>query len=81
MIDESEILTRSQVQFIRLFFGGAQLCCTCYQPRQGPQLGCRETNVFDVFSINFTVWCHILCSGGDALSGTAINLKWYQQTQ
>jgi hypothetical protein len=27
MIDESEILTRTQVQFITLFFGGAQLCC------------------------------------------------------
>jgi hypothetical protein len=27
MIDQSEILSRSQVQFITLFFGGAQLCC------------------------------------------------------
>jgi hypothetical protein len=26
MIDKSEILSRSQVQFIILFFGGAQLC-------------------------------------------------------
>jgi hypothetical protein len=26
MIDQSEILTSSQVQFITLFFGGAQLC-------------------------------------------------------
>jgi hypothetical protein len=29
MINQSEILSRSQVQFITLFFGGAQqLCCT-----------------------------------------------------
>ncbi len=26
MIDQSEILSRSQVQFITLFFEGAQLC-------------------------------------------------------
>jgi hypothetical protein len=28
MIDQSEILSRNQVQFITLFFGGAELCCT-----------------------------------------------------
>jgi hypothetical protein len=33
MIDQSEILSRSQVQLITLFFfGGAQLCCAFYQP-------------------------------------------------
>jgi hypothetical protein len=34
VINQSEILTRSQVQFITLFLGGAQLCCAFYQPRQ-----------------------------------------------
>jgi hypothetical protein len=33
MIDQSEILSRSQVQFIALFFGDAQLCCAFHQPR------------------------------------------------
>jgi hypothetical protein len=27
MINQSEVLNRSHVQFITLFFGGAQLCC------------------------------------------------------
>jgi hypothetical protein len=30
MIDQSEILRCSQVQFITLFFGGAQLHCALY---------------------------------------------------
>ncbi len=33
MIDQSEILSHNQVQFITLFFGGAELCCAFYQPR------------------------------------------------
>ncbi len=33
MIDQSEILSRGHVQFITLFFGGAQLCCAFYQLR------------------------------------------------
>ncbi len=32
MINQSEILSHNQVQFITLFFGGAQLCCAFYQP-------------------------------------------------
>jgi hypothetical protein len=32
IIDQSEILSRSQVQFTTFFFGGAQLCCAFYQP-------------------------------------------------
>jgi hypothetical protein len=31
MIDQSEILSRSQVQFIALLSGGTQLCCAFYQ--------------------------------------------------
>jgi hypothetical protein len=46
MIDQSEILSRSQVQFITLFFfGDAQLCCAFYQPtQQAARIGCRKTN-------------------------------------
>jgi len=44
MIDQSEILSRSQVQFITLFFGGAQLCCVFHHPRQAARLWCRKTN-------------------------------------
>jgi hypothetical protein len=38
MIDQSEILGNSQVQFITLFFGGLQLYCAIYQPRQAAQI-------------------------------------------
>jgi hypothetical protein len=31
IIDQSEILSRSHIQFSTLFFGGAQLCCAFYQ--------------------------------------------------
>jgi hypothetical protein len=37
-LDQSEILSRSQVQFITLFFAGAQLCSAFYQPRQVVQI-------------------------------------------
>ncbi len=36
-IDQSEILNRTQVQFITLFFGGAQ---NLYQPRQAGGIWC-----------------------------------------
>jgi hypothetical protein len=112
MIDRSETLSGSQVQFITLFFGGAQLYCTLYQAQQAPRVQHRNTKPqsspiyytlfwrcttvlhllpatarstnssqkkkpiswakpahFDFFTINFTVWSHILMStGGDALS-------------
>jgi hypothetical protein len=38
MIDQSEILNRSQVQFITLFFGGAELCCAFYQAQQAERI-------------------------------------------
>jgi hypothetical protein len=46
MIDESEIiLSRSQVQFSTLFFGGVQLCCAFHQPRQAAaRIWCETTN-------------------------------------
>jgi len=72
MIDQSEILSCSQVQFITLFFfGGAQLCCTFHQPRQAARIWCRKTNFlahFNFFTIIFTVWSHILSTSGDALN-------------
>jgi hypothetical protein len=34
IIDELEILSLNQVQFITLLFGGAQLCFAFYQPGQ-----------------------------------------------
>jgi hypothetical protein len=74
MIDQSEILSRSQVQFITLFYGGAQMCCAFYQPRQAatnlvqknqfPEL---NRHILTFFTINFTVWNHVLSTGGDAL--------------
>jgi hypothetical protein len=44
MIDQSEKLSRSHVQFITLCFGGPQLCCAFYQPRQAARIWCRKTN-------------------------------------
>jgi hypothetical protein len=44
MIDQSETLSRSQVQFSTLLFGGAQLCCAFYEPRQATRIWCRITN-------------------------------------
>jgi len=45
VIDKSEILSRSQVQFITLFLlGGAQLRCALYQPPQAARIWCRKTN-------------------------------------
>jgi hypothetical protein len=44
MIDQLEILNLSQVQFITLVFGVAQLCCALYQPRQCGRIWCGKTN-------------------------------------
>jgi hypothetical protein len=72
-IDQSKIVTRSQVQFITLFFWGAQLCCAFHQPRQAARFGAEKPiswakpSHFDFFTINFTVWSHILSTIRDAL--------------
>jgi hypothetical protein len=43
MIDQSKILSRSQVQFfITLFFGGAQLCCAFYQAQQAARIDAEK---------------------------------------
>jgi hypothetical protein len=42
MIDQSEILSRSQVQFSTRFFGGAQLCCAIYQPGKLHEFGAEK---------------------------------------
>jgi hypothetical protein len=44
VIDQSKILSRSQVQFITLSLGAAQLCCAIYKPLQAAQIWCRKTN-------------------------------------
>jgi hypothetical protein len=42
MIDQLEILSLNQVQFITLVFGGAQLCRAFYQPRQAAEFGAKN---------------------------------------
>jgi len=44
VINQLEILSRSQVQFITLSLGGAQLCWAIYQPLQAARIWCRESN-------------------------------------
>ncbi len=72
VMDQSEILNRSQVQFITLLLGGAQLCCAFYQPRKQHEFGAEKSISwdkpahFDFFTINFTVWSHILSTVGNA---------------
>jgi hypothetical protein len=56
MIDQSEILRRSHVQFITLFFGNAEKPISWAKPAH-----------FDFFAINCTVCSHIMSTGVDAL--------------
>ncbi len=51
MIDQSEILSRSQFQFITLFFGCAQLCCALYQPWQAARIWCK------IFLFSYFEYC------------------------
>jgi hypothetical protein len=77
MIDQSEILSCSHVQFITLFFGSTQLCCAFYQPWQAAlhefgaekPISWAKPAHFDFLAINFTLWSHILCTGEEALTG------------
>ncbi len=65
MIDQSELLSRSHVQFITLFFGGVQLCCAFYpatahctnlvQKTQSTEL---KTSTFWLFHTTF--YCRFL---------------------
>jgi hypothetical protein len=74
VIDQSEILSRSHVQFITLSLGGAQLCCAIYQPLQAARIWCRKPiswakpEHFNFFTINCSVWSHIPSTIGDAVS-------------
>jgi hypothetical protein len=43
-LDKSEIPSHSQVQFITLFLGAAQLCCAFYWPPQAARIWWRKTN-------------------------------------
>jgi hypothetical protein len=60
------------------------LCCAFYQRQQRAQI-CAEKPIswdkqahFDIFTINFTVWSHILSAGGDALTSlwSRVLLAW-----
>jgi len=74
MTDQSEILSRSQVQFITLFFLEVHNCIAPFT-RHGKlhELGAEKPISwakpahFDFFAINITVWSEILSTGGDAL--------------
>jgi len=44
MIDQLKILSLSQVQFITLVFGGAQLRCAFYQAGQAARIWCEKNN-------------------------------------
>jgi hypothetical protein len=72
-----------QSNFITLFCGGAQLCCVVpftshLLPATGKlhEVGAKEINFlsykllahFAFFTINFTLWSHILSTIGDALN-------------
>jgi hypothetical protein len=77
MIDQSEILSRSQVQFITLFFGGAQLCCdftnhaaTLNEFGAEKPISFAKLAQFNFFTLNFTVCSHILSTDGDALGAS-----------
>jgi hypothetical protein len=81
MINQSEILSHSQVQFITLFFGGAQLCCAFHQPWRPAQIWCRKNqsselnrHILIFFTINFTVWSHMLITGRGALLSLKLSL-------
>jgi hypothetical protein len=63
MIDQSEILSRSQVQFITLFLGSAQLCVAPFTS-QGKLLefgakkpiSCVKPAYLDFSAMDLTVW-------------------------
>jgi hypothetical protein len=44
VINQLELLNYSEVQFIKLFLGVAQLCCAFYQPQQAARIWCRKNN-------------------------------------
>jgi hypothetical protein len=85
-IDQTEIFSRSQVQFITLFFGSAQQCCAFYQPWQAPRFGAgkliswAKPAHFDFYAINFTVWSHILSTIGDALKNVCTKTDSWGET-
>jgi len=66
MINQSEILSRSQVQFITLFFEVHN--CVAPLPTMASCTNLVQKTNFDFFALNCTVWSHILCTCGDALT-------------
>jgi len=74
MIDYSDILSRRQVQFITLFFGGAELCCAFNQPRHDARIWSRKNQFPELNRSSLTFLQEILLCGvilstvGDALT-------------
>jgi hypothetical protein len=64
MIDQSEILSRSQVQFITLFYGGVQLCYDFSLPRQAARIEFgAEKPISSAKPAHLTISQSILLSG------------------
>jgi hypothetical protein len=63
MIDQSEILSRSQVQFITIYLVGAQLCCAFYQPRhvidQSEILSRSQVQFITIYLVGAQLCCAI----------------------
>ncbi len=57
-LDQSEILNRSQVQFITLLFGGTQLCCAF----------CQLQYAARIYTFNSIIQSDIPSNGGDPLT-------------
>jgi len=75
MIDQSEILSHSQVQFITLFFLEVHNYVAPFTSHgKLHEFGAEKLIFwakpahFDFFAIHFNVWSHLLSTGGDALS-------------
>jgi hypothetical protein len=81
MIDQLEILSLSEVQFITIVFGGSQLCYALYLGKHGKlhefggekPISCVKLAHFDFFAINFTFGSHILSTVGDALTPSKLS--------
>jgi len=82
MIDQSEILSRSQVQFITLFLEVHNCVASFTSHGKLHEFGAEKPISwakpahFDFFTINFTVWSRILSIAGAALSVIPL---WYIQ--
>jgi hypothetical protein len=73
MTDQSETLSRSQVQLVTLLLEVHYCVAPFISQGKLHEFGERKPISsakpahFDIFTINFTVWSHIRSTGGDAL--------------